>query len=147
MHITALTERGLAFKTGVDFTQINESFNYESGTEEHITIINIYDDEGNIIGADTTFEMGTRKVRAINRYQTIDIPLLAGYELDFSNFSLSIYGGPFLNVKFSKKGNFISSESRQPVGNYNRRARAIFQKLFGKIWVLVGMQVLGLPIN
>jgi hypothetical protein len=107
MQITALTERGFAFKTGVDYTQISEAFNFEGGEETWIHISE---------AGDTTIRVGTRKVKATNSYQMVDIPLLAGYEMDFSNFSLSVYGGPFINVMFSKKGNLISQETMEPVG-------------------------------
>lgn len=106
LQVTALSEKGYALKTGVDYSQINESFNFDKGEVLIITII----------GTDTTWEMKNLKVRANNRYQMVDIPLLAGYEHNFSNFSLSVYGGPFLNVKFGKKGNLIATETMQPVG-------------------------------
>lgn len=106
LHLTLLSERGFALKTGVDYTQITESFNFESGEIEVIIIVN----------GDTTREVKNMITRATNRYQLVDIPLLAGYEHNFSNFSLSVYGGPFFNVMFAKKGNYISSQTNQPVG-------------------------------
>ncbi len=107
MHLTALSERGFALKSGVDYSQINESFNFDGGEVEIITILP---------GGDTTWEVKNLRIRATNRYQMVDIPLLAGYEHNFSNFSLSVYGGGLLNVKFAKKGNIVSNETMQPVG-------------------------------
>jgi hypothetical protein len=107
LHLTALSERGFAVKSGVDYSQINESFNFDGGEVEIITILP---------GGDTTWEVKNLRIRATNRYQMVDIPLLAGYEHNFSDFSLSVYGGGFLNVKFAKKGNIVSSETMQPVG-------------------------------
>ncbi|KAA3630914.1 MAG: hypothetical protein DWQ02_17185 [Bacteroidetes bacterium] len=129
LHLTALSERGFALKSGVDYSQINESFNFDGGEVEIITII-----EG-----DTTWEIKNLRIRATNRYQMVDIPLLAGYEHNFANFSLSVYGGAFLNVKFAKKGNIVSNETEtmQPVGittGEPEKFAALFKDKLGLGW-------------
>ncbi len=129
LHLTALSERGFALKSGVDYSQINESFNFDGGEVEIITII-----EG-----DTTWEVKNLRIRATNRYQMVDIPLLAGYEHNFANFSLSVYGGAFLNVKFAKKGNIVSNETEtmQPVGittGEPEKFAALFKDKLGLGW-------------
>jgi hypothetical protein len=114
-RFSASTRWGLALRTGLTYSQINERFSYLNEQEERIVITNIRDNDGNIIGTDTLVEVGTRRVETNNRYRMLDIPLLAGYEFRHQKFGFSVNGGILLNLLFDQKGDMLSPGDRTPV--------------------------------
>ena len=109
-RIGALFGKGWTARTGVQYAQINEDFNYNNTNEVRIVITEVYDTDGNIIGTDTTYESGQRTKLTHNRYRMIDIPVTVGYEFDLDNFVLSLQGGAAFNVWFNQRGEFLSPE-------------------------------------
>ena len=79
-RIGALFGKGWTARTGVQYAQINEDFNYNNTNEVRIVITEVYDTDGNIIGTDTTYESGQRTKLTHNRYRMIDIPVTVGYD-------------------------------------------------------------------
>lgn len=115
LRLSMVSDRGLAARTGLNYSQINERFTYVNGSEEIIETINNYDQEGNIISTDTIVKIGTRRKITQNQYRMLDIPFLLGYEQNFNKLSISINGGAYLNLLFRQKGDFLSPQDLQPV--------------------------------
>ncbi len=107
LRFSAVAENGLAFRSGIAYSQINEKFDYESGNETRISIKNELDPDGNVISSDTTIQVGTHLKTSYNRYRMIDIPLILGYEVETKNFTYSLNAGVYLNLLFTQKGDFI----------------------------------------
>lgn len=110
LRLSLLTPWGLALRTGLNYSQINEKFDFTNRTEETVTITTIYDAEGNIIGTDTMRSGGGQRVIAHNRLRMLDIPLLLGYEKRLGRWNLGANAGAYLNLLFSADGEFLSPE-------------------------------------
>ncbi len=115
LRLSMVSDKGLAFRTGINYSQINERFSYINGSEEVIETINNYDQEGNIISTDTIIKIGTRRKITHNYFRMLDIPFLLGYELSSNKLRISVNGGAYLNLLFRQKGDFLSPDNLQPV--------------------------------
>ena len=109
-RLSAVSNTGVAIRTGLNYTQINEQFDYFNESEERIIIDNIYGSDGEIIGSDTTVVTGVRHKVTHNRFQIVDLPIILGYELEYKKFILSFNGGPHINLYFESEGDFLSPE-------------------------------------
>lgn len=114
-RVSAVSGIGLAARTGLAFTQINETFDYTNENEERITIINIFGPDGEVIGTDTTIVSGVRHKVTSNTYQMLSVPVLLGYELAFNKLSASINAGALINIFFHPEGDFLSPQDLQPI--------------------------------
>jgi hypothetical protein len=110
IRMAAVTPFGLSVRTGLQYTQLNERFNYQNEDEVREVITNIYNSQGDFIRTDTTYEAGTRIKTTYNRYRLVDLPLTVGYELHYPKFTLALHGGPVINLLFTQKGDFLSEE-------------------------------------
>lgn len=115
LRLSMVSDRGVAVRTGLNYSQINEKFTYYSGSEEIIKYINRYDQDGNVIGTDTVVEVGARYKVTHNQYRMLDIPFLLGYEISKGKFELSLNAGAYLNLLFRQKGDFLSPQDLRPV--------------------------------
>lgn len=115
LRLSLVSDRGLALRTGLNYSQINERFSFVNGSEEVIETINNYDQEGNIISTDTIIKIGTRRKITQNHYRMLDIPFLLGYEFTSGKLKVSANGGAYLNLLFRQKGDFLSPGDLQPV--------------------------------
>lgn len=102
------TAKGWSLRSGVQFTQINEKFGYSTAQEEKITIINKYDNQGNITGTDTLREKTLQRTVSTNQYKRLDIPLLAGFEWRKGKTGFVVNTGPIFNVSFSTEGKMLT---------------------------------------
>jgi hypothetical protein len=105
---------GLAFRTGINYSQVNEKFTYFNGTERREITEPVRDNQGNIIGYDTIVTVGERYKVSRNTYRMLDIPFIVGYEMDMGKFGLSVNGGAYLNLLFRQSGDFLSPETLTP---------------------------------
>ena len=115
LRLSMVTDNGLALRTGVNYSQINEKFTYFNGSEENTHISNIFDSEGNVIGTDTITLTGERYKVSNNIYRTIDIPFIVGYEFDMGQFGMSVNGGAYLNLLFMPDGDLLDPETLEPI--------------------------------
>ncbi len=115
LRLSIVSDMGLALRTGINYSQINERFSYINGSEEIIETINNYDQDGNIISTDTIVRIGTRRKITQNHYRMLDIPFLLGYEMNYNKLNVSVNGGAYLNLLFRQKGDFLSPQDMQPV--------------------------------
>jgi hypothetical protein len=110
---------GAALRSGLQFTQYNEHFDFTDNSKEKITITNVYGPNGEIIGTDTLIEMGAHHAMASNNYQILDVPILLGYEWRKNNWTVAFNGGALINVLFDARGDFLSPDDLSPVGFSN----------------------------
>jgi len=115
LRISAVSDFGLALRTGLQYTQFNERFDYSENREEKITITNVYGPNGDFIRTDTIVEKSVQHLQAANRYRMLDIPILLGYELRRNKWTIAFNGGALINVLFSGNGQFLAPEDGQPV--------------------------------
>ncbi|RMG76527.1 MAG: PorT family protein [Bacteroidetes bacterium] len=109
LRLSILTKSGLAFRTGLIYSQISEKFDYHIGNAQQITITPIQLPDGTVI-MDTTIVFGDRFITTYNRLHLLDIPLIAGYELGYEKWTFSLNGGAFFNFLFRQKGKFLSPD-------------------------------------
>lgn len=115
LRVSAVSSFGLALRTGVNFSQISERFDYENGGVERTIIEEVKDASGNIIDYDTIVEVGTRIKTTYNTFQTLDIPIIVGYEYNHKNFTFTANGGAYINLLFRSEGDFLSPDENKPV--------------------------------
>ena len=127
LQLSAVYNNTWALRSGVHYSEIRERFAYTIENEVRTIITNIYGQNGTIIGTDTTIENNARQVVANNRYRTLNIPIIVGYEKNFNRFSLAINGGASINILFEPNGEFLSPEDNRPVTFSNdTRAEAAY---------------------
>jgi len=119
LRLSAVTHGGFALRTGLNYSEINERFEHTIENEVRTIITNVYGQNGEIIGTDTTIEASSRRVVANNHYRTFDIPILIGFEEQFNNLTLSLNGGAYVNIYFEPEGEFLSPENNRPVSFSN----------------------------
>lgn len=131
-RISAVSSFGLALRTGINYSQINEKFEYVNETETTTTVIT----DANGIPIDTFVETGARYKTTFNKYRTLDIPVLLGYEIDFKNFVFTVNGGAYVNLIFNQKGDFLSPQDLRPVNfsSNNPDAFPAFKNRLGLGW-------------
>lgn len=108
-------ENGLALRTGINYSQVNEKFTYFNGTERREITEPVRDNQGNIIGYDTIVTIGERYKISRNTYRMLDIPFILGYEMQAGKLGLAVNGGAYLNLLFRQSGDFLSPETLTPV--------------------------------
>lgn len=108
LRLSAVTDFGLSLRTGLQYSQINEVFNFRDPDDVRIIVTNVYDGFGNIIGSDTIYEPGTHIRITYNRFRMVDLPVMLGYEFQFPRFSMTVHGGAMFNLVFAKKGDILS---------------------------------------
>ncbi len=111
-RFSAVSNSGMALRAGINYSEINERFELLNGTRIVIT----YDQNGNIIGNPDTI---TDKIITNNRYQTLDIPVMIGYEIPIKKMTLAINGGAYFNLHFKPEGEFLSPYDNRPVSFSN----------------------------
>ncbi|MCB0608970.1 MAG: outer membrane beta-barrel protein [Lewinellaceae bacterium] len=114
-RISVVFPWGLSLRSGVQYTQINERFNYLSTNEQQTIITDIFGPNGQIIRTDTTYINSAHQYTTRNQYHLVDIPVLVGYEFHTDNLTLAISGGPSFNMRLGKKGEFLSPVDQEPI--------------------------------
>lgn len=100
----------MSVRGGLNYSQINEKFTFTQGNLVQITyIINA---NGDTIGSYTT--TGTRYKTTINKYRSIDVPLVVGYEMGNGKFHANINAGMVVNIYSWQKGDVLDT-AYQPV--------------------------------
>lgn len=115
LRLSIVSPSGMAFRTGLNYTQLNEKFDYFDPDETRVTITNVTGPNGEIISRDTIIEVGIRRVETQNRYRIIDVPLVLGYELSHEKMTFAFNAGMYLNLTYRQKGDFISPANQEPV--------------------------------
>lgn len=126
----------MVFKTGLQFTQINEKFIKRIENERRLTTVvttrTIIGSQGQtILVRDTsvTEQIGYSQTTAYNRYRSIDIPLLLGYVFTLDGWQIGINGGPILNIKSWQEGEGLDV-NLQPV-SFAKNKATVYKKNTG----------------
>lgn len=99
-RVSMVSSKGLSLRTGINYSEIKERFNFVKGTQL-ITLIK-KDAQGNPI--DTVQEEVAIVDNIYNRYKFIDIPLSVGYEIDLVDFVFTVSGGIGINLMTKRAG-------------------------------------------
>ena len=110
IRYTKVFNNGMSFRAGINYSQINEKFKFSEGNI--IQVVYIIDSNGDTTGSYTT--TGTRYKTTHNKFRTIDVPLLIGYELGNGRFHANFNAGVIVNVYSWQKGDVLDS-SYKPV--------------------------------
>ena len=110
LRYTRVFNNGMSVRTGVNYSQINEKFTFVQGNLVQVTYI--IDANGDTTGSYVT--TGTRYKTTYNKFKTIDVPLLIGYEMGNGKFHANINAGVIVNVYSWQKGEVLDA-NYQPV--------------------------------
>lgn len=114
-RLSAVMGNGIAIRSGVNYSTINERFEYIKENEVRVVITKKYGPNGEVTDTDTTTENYSRRLLTKNSYRTLDIPIIVGYEKQFKKMTLSANGGIYVNAHFKPKGEFLSPIDSLPV--------------------------------
>jgi hypothetical protein len=110
LRYTRVFNNSMSVRTGVNYSQINEKLTLVQGNV--VQVIYIINAAGDTTGSYTT--TGTRYKTTHNKYRTIDIPLLVGYEMGNGRLHTNINIGPVINIYSWQKGEVLDANG-QPV--------------------------------
>lgn len=145
LRASVITDKGLAARTGIYYSQIQETFS-ESVTTLETRIIETRDEFGNIISRDTILAEVIQAYGAANTHKLVSIPFLIGYEFDKKKFNLGINAGALLNVKTSHAGSILNTNSE--VINFTsdvNNVSSVFKSNIG--WSLYGSFALNYKVT
>ena len=110
-RLTMHLRHGLNVGLGLHYSQVGEKFDYTdpNDTRTVTTIIEIKDNAGNVIDTRTeeVILFGITIKEIYNRYHTIDIPILVGYDIALGKVGFGIKAGPVLNISSWQRGQFL----------------------------------------
>lgn len=99
---------GLAFRTGLQYSNNSERFDY---VKETVTItIERKDKDGNVIGIET--QVNEIMDQSYNHFKSFDIPFILGYEKDLKDFILSLNGGIGFNLSTRHSGKIYQADQK-----------------------------------
>lgn len=102
---TRVFGNGMSFRTGINYSQINEKFQYAEGNI--IQVIYVTDTNGDTTGSYTA--TGTRYKTTYNKFRTLDVPILIGYELGNGRLHANFNAGAVVNVYSWQKGDVLDT--------------------------------------
>ena len=105
VRYTKVFNNSMSVRGGVNYSQINEKFTYNQGNVVQVTYI--INNNGDTIGSYTT--TGSRYKSTVNRYRSIDIPVVVGYELGNGKLHANINAGAIVNVYSWQKGDVLDT--------------------------------------
>ncbi len=115
VRLSMIADNGLALRTGINYSQVNEKFRFYDGRSERTVTEAVFDSDNNVIGYDTFTVVGERYKVSNNIYRMVDIPFILGYEFRAGNLGLAVNAGAYLNLLFRQDGDFLSPETLEPV--------------------------------
>lgn len=122
IRYTKVFGSGMSFRTGVNYSQINEQFKSEKGRiTQNVYIINT--------NGDTTgsyVQSGTQYKTSTNKYRSIDIPVSVGYELGNGRLHANINAGAMINISSSQKG-FMLDYAGNAVDISSGKSSSVYQ--------------------
>ena len=122
LRYTRVFNNAVSFRTGLNYSQVNEKFSYVQG---HIVqLVYLINDQGDTTGSYAS--TGTRYKTTYNRYKTVDIPLIFGYEMGNSRLHTNINAGLIVNAYSWQKGDVLDTND-QPVNITTGKSRSPYQ--------------------
>lgn len=120
---TRVFQNGMSFRTGINFTQITERFRWVKANYVQVNYA-IDPLTGDTTGI--TSVRGTRYKTTYNRFRSIDVPLILGYETGFGKFKLNAYAGGMLNLYSWQRGEVLDTALR-PISITTGKAESLYQ--------------------
>jgi len=105
LRFNFLADNGLAVRTGLVYSQINEIFEVQL-LETHIVQDPV---TGDILG----YSQYLNDVTTFNRYKMVDVPLLIGYEMPMKRSTINVNAGIYANITAMQKGKLLSPDLEQ----------------------------------
>jgi hypothetical protein len=122
VRYTKVFNNGVSIRTGVNYSQINEKFTFSQGSIVQVTyIINA---NGDTTGSFMT--TGTKYKTTVNKFRTIDVPVLIGYELGNGRLHANINAGLMVNVYSWQKGDVLDT-AYKPVSITTGKSNSPYQ--------------------
>jgi hypothetical protein len=108
VRYTKVLGSGISFRTGINYSQINERFIAFNGfvLERFVQVNSIGDTIANYTTATVQYKKST------NVYRTIDIPIQAGFEFGNGRLHTNLSAGALVNISSKQTGNAVD-----PSGN------------------------------
>jgi hypothetical protein len=122
VRYTKVFNNSMSVRGGVNYSQINEKFTFNQGNVVQVTYI--INNNGDTIGSYTT--TGARNKTTINRYRSIDIPLVVGYEVGNGKLHANINAGAIVNIYSWQKGDVLDA-SGNPVSITTGKSSSPYQ--------------------
>lgn len=121
VRFTKVFRNGVSIRTGLNYSQVNERFKYVKGNVTH----NIYitNTAGDTTG--TYVERGTQYQQSTNVYRSLDIPLVAGYELGNGRIHANVNAGVMINILSRQKG-YVLAPSGLPVDISTGKSNSVY---------------------
>jgi hypothetical protein len=111
IRFTRVFNNGVSFRTGLNYSQINEKFSFiQSNLVQTTYIIDAV--SGDTTGSYTV--RGTRYKTTFNKYRSLDIPLLLGYEVGNGRFHANFNAGAIVNLYSWQQGELLDT-NYQPI--------------------------------
>jgi hypothetical protein len=120
---TRVFNNGASIRAGINYSQINEKFSYVQSNIVQVTYIT------DPVTGDTTgtfVTTGTRYKTTNNRYHTIDVPLLLGFETGNGRLHANFNAGVVLNIYSWQKGESLDTSFR-PVNITTGKSASLYQ--------------------
>lgn len=122
VRYTKVFSNGVSIRTGINYSQINEKFIYSEGNI--VQVVYIINANGDTIGSYTT--TGSRYKTTHNKFRTIDVPLVLGYEMGNGKLHTNINAGVIVNAYSWQKGEVLDANLR-PVNITTGKANSQYQ--------------------
>ena len=122
VRYTKVFNNSMSVRGGVNYSQINEKFTFNQGNIVQVTYI--INSNGDTVGSYTT--TGSRLKTTINRYRSIDIPIVVGYEIGNGKLHANINAGAIVNIYSWQKGDVLD-QSGNPVSITTGKASSPYQ--------------------
>lgn len=122
LRYTRVFSNSMSVRGGINYSQINEKFTFNQGNVIQITYIT--NSNGDTIGSYTT--TGSRYKTTINRYRSVDIPLVVGYEVGNGKLHANINAGAIVNIYSWQKGDVLDM-SGNPVSITTGKSASPYQ--------------------
>lgn len=122
VRYTRVFGSGMSFRTGINYSQINEQFTSEKGR----VIQNVYIVNSNGDTTGTYAQTGTLYKTSTNKYRSIDIPISIGYEIGNGRIHSNINVGAMVNIKSSQTG-FVLDKNGKVVDITSGKTSSIYQ--------------------
>lgn len=110
-RFSVVSPRGVALRTGVQYTELRNRFEFALPGESTTIITERYDPAGNVIGIDTSFSTEKLMYSTTNRLRMVELPLLAGYEFQWNQLRVALTAGAHVNLWFDAQGQLLSPTS------------------------------------
>ncbi len=108
---------GLYFRTGLNYSRINEKFERSFTLTENDSIIGIQEiyidangDSSTVTGPIPLTRITSYKKRTYNSLTMLDIPLIAGYRIGAERWAFLVEGGAHFNLSLKSEGNIIAMD-------------------------------------